>query len=140
MILFCDTSAFVKLYVQEEGSDAVLEQAAASDAVAVCRIAWVQMMSAMARRSREVPEDEPALNRARRRVAADWPHHLTLDITQALVELAGDYAEAFALRACDSVQLAAVQTAHREMPGDVKFACFDACLLKAARILGIELA
>jgi uncharacterized protein len=48
LILFCDTSALVKLYVHEDGSDTVTEQA-----TAVCRIAWVEIMSAMARRSRE---------------------------------------------------------------------------------------
>ena len=55
-----------------------------------------------------------------------------------MVELAGDDAEAFALRAYDSVQLAAVQTLHREVPGEVRFACFDARLSKAAQVLGIE--
>ena len=51
--------------------------------------------------------------------------------------VAGEYAEAFALRACDSVQLAAVTTLHREASGDVRFACFDSRLAKAARVLGI---
>ncbi len=36
---------------------------------------------------------------AQRRFVADWPHYLTLDLTQELVTLAGDYAETFALRA-----------------------------------------
>ena len=140
MILFCDTSALVKLYVHEDGSEAVIERATESEAVAVCRIAWVEIMSAMARRARETPRDAEALDRARRRVVSDWPHYLTLEVTQGLVELAGDYAEAFALRACDSVQLAAVQTVHREAPGEVSFACFDARLSKAAQVLGIALA
>lgn len=138
MILFCDTSALVKLYVQEDDSEAVIEQAAASDVVAVCRIAWVEIMSAMARRSREQPQDAPSLGRARRRFIADWPHYFTLELTQALAEMAGEYAEAFAMRAYDSVQLAAVRTLHREAAGDVRFACFDARLAKAARLLGIE--
>ena len=137
MILFCDTSALVKLYVHEDGSATVMEQAAASEAVALCRIAWVEIISAMARRSREAPQDAPALARARRRFATDWPDYFTLEITQALVELAGDYAEAFALRAYDGVQLAALMTLHREAPGDVRFACFDARLVKAAGVLGV---
>ena len=137
MILVCDTSALVKLYVQEDGSDAVMQRAEASEAVAVCRIAWVEIMSAFARRAREMPADAPALDRARRRLAADWPHCLTLELTQPLAELAGEYAEAFALRAYDSVQLAAVTTLHRETSGNVCFACFDSRLMKAARVLGV---
>jgi uncharacterized protein len=69
---------------------------------------------------------------------ADWPLYLTLEVTQELVVLAGEYAEAFALRADDSVQLAAAQTLHLEMPGEVAFACFDSRLVKAAGVLGIR--
>lgn len=138
MILFCDTSALVKLYVHEDGTDSVTEQAAASEVVAVCRIAWVEVMSAMARRSREHPQDASGIAQARMRFIADWPHYLKLDVTQELVELAGDYADTFALRAYDSMQLAAAQVMHREMPGEVKFACFDTRLVKAARVLGLS--
>ena len=137
MILFCDTSALVKLYVHEDGTDVMVRETATGDLIAVCRIAWVETMSAMARRSREQPRDAATIARARNRVVADWPHYLTLDLTQELVELAGEYADAFALRAYDSVQLAAVQTVHRELPGEVRFACFDGRLVKAARVLGI---
>ncbi len=137
MILFCDTSALVKLYVHEQGSDQVLERASACDILAVCRIAWVEAISAMARRAREEPRDVRALAEARRRFEADWPGYLTLEVTQELAELAGDYADTFALRAHDGVQLAAVQILHRDAPGEVLFACFDARLANAARVLGI---
>ncbi len=137
MILFCDTSALVKLYVQEDGTEQVTEQAAASEAVAVCRVAWVEIMSAMARRTREQVQDASAIGLARERFVADWPHYFCLDVTQELVELAGEYADVFALRAYDCVQLAAAQTLHRELPGEVRFACCDGRLVKAARLLGI---
>ena len=42
MILFCDTSALVKLYLVEAGSDAVKALVAEAEAVAVCRIAWAE--------------------------------------------------------------------------------------------------
>ena len=138
MILFCDTSALVKLYVQEDGTDTVTAQAASSEALAVCRIAWVETMSALARRAREQPADAAGIARARQHFVADWPLYLTLEVTQELVVLAGEYAEAFALRAYDSVQLAAAQTLHLEMPGEVAFAWFDSRLVKAAGVLGIR--
>lgn len=71
---------------------------------------------------------------------ADWPRCLAVEVTQTLVELAGDYSDTFTLRAYDSVQLAAVQTVHLELPGEVRFACFDDRLSKAARVLGIPAA
>jgi predicted nucleic acid-binding protein len=140
LILFCDSSALVKLYVHEEESEPMAQRAAASDIIAVCRITWVEMLSALARRVREQPKDEPLIAQARQRLAANWPRYLTLELTQELAELAGDYTDTFALRAYDGVQLAAAQLVHRAMPGEVKFACFDGRLVKAARVLGIEAA
>lgn len=140
MILFCDSSALVKLYLQEDDSGAVRSQAAASELLAVCRIAWVEVMSALARRARERPQDTAAIATARERFEADWPRYLCLELTQELAQLAGDYADMFALRAYDSVQLAAAELARREMPGELQFACFDARLIRAAKVLGIEAA
>lgn len=140
MILFCDTSALIKLYLSEEGSDQVAEQAATAESVVVCRIAWVEAMSALARRAREQPQDAAVIGEARKRLQDDWPEYLKLEVTQELVELAGDYADTFALRAYDSVQLAALRTLQREVAaesGGVAFACFDGRLAKAARVLGV---
>lgn len=138
MILFCDTSALLKLYLHEDESDTVAVQASASSAVAVSRITWAEAMSGMARKAREQTQDASTISLARQAVAADWPRFVKLEVTQTLVELAGEYAEAFALRAYDSIQLASVRTLHLELPGEVSFACYDSRLVKAARVLGIE--
>jgi len=42
LILFCDTSALVKLYIAEMGSDALKSRLLDADEVAVCRIAWAE--------------------------------------------------------------------------------------------------
>lgn len=138
MILFCDTSALVKLYIAESESTQMAQAALGATTIAVCRIAWVEMMSAFARRVREQPVVSDAVAEARRHFTEDWSQLVVTDVTQQIVELAGEYAEAFALRAYDSVQLASVQALHRQLPGEVRFACFDSRLVKAARVLGIE--
>lgn len=140
MILFCDTSALIKLYLSEPESDALLAEAAAASAVAVCRIAWAEAFAAMARRAREVPADAAVLDEARRRLQTHWPRYLVIEVTQQVVELAGDYADTFALRGYDSVQLAAARTAQEATSEELRFACFDARLRKAAKVLGMGLA
>lgn len=137
MILFCDTSALLKLFVLEEHSNAMASAAAAADAVAVSRLAWPEMMSALARRARESARDAAALAQARQAWVASWPDLVVVEVSQPLVELAGDYAEAFALHAFDSVQLAALQTLRLQSGDDVRFACFDSHLVKAAAVLGV---
>lgn len=139
MILFCDTSALAKLYVEEEHGAVVARAAAEAEAIAVSRIAWVEMMSALGRREREVPADASALAIARQRLREDWPDYLKIDVDQALAELAGELAETFALRAYDSVQLASARRLRAEAGArPTLFACFDRRLANAARLLGLQ--
>ena len=138
MILFCDTSALIKLYVDEAGADNLRRTAQAAAAIAVARIGWAEAMAGLARRQREYPGQEPALDRVRSRLKADWASFLIVEVTQAVVELAGDYAETFALRGYDSVQLAAAQVIKRPVTEPVCFACFDRKQEKAAQVLGFD--
>ncbi|WP_018412664.1 type II toxin-antitoxin system VapC family toxin [Methyloversatilis thermotolerans] len=138
MIVFCDTSALVKLYIEEEGSADLLDAVAGSSVVAVCRVAWAEAMAAFARRARENPADDAIVDEARGRLRTHWPDFAIVEITQTLVELAGDYADTFALRGYDSIQLAAAQTLNLAGVGAVAFACFDSRLNKAARVLGMR--
>jgi hypothetical protein len=60
-----------------------------------------------------------------------------IEVTQALVELAGEYAEVFALRGYDSVQLACSSQTAKMTQDMVCFASFDLRLNKAAAALGM---
>ena len=137
MILFCDTSALVKLYVKEDLSDQMQALAGSAKAIAVCRIAWAEMMAALARRARDYPADAEAIESVRARLRTDWPRYAIVEITQPLVELAGEYADTFALRGYDSVQLAAARTLQDAASEAIHFACFDARLQKSAKVLGM---
>lgn len=138
MILFCDTSALVKLYIIEPGSDALKARVQEAEAVAVCRIAWAEAYAALSRRAREVPGDAGVIEQAKAALAVDWPRYVVLEINQTLVERAGEYADTFALRGYDSIQLAAAFEAGRIAQTPIFFACFDMRLNKAAKLLGMD--
>ncbi len=137
-MLYCDTSALVKLYIEEVNSDELKAAVADAEAVAVCRITWAEAHAALSRRARETPEDSPLIEQAKSALSIDWPRFVVLEITQALVERAGDYADTFALRGYDSVQLAAAFEASRIAQIPIAFACFDHRLNKAAGILDMD--
>ncbi len=137
MILFCDTSALVKLYIAEAGSDELKALVLEAEAAAVCRIAWAEAFAALSRRAREVPEDVAVIEQAKAALMADWPNYVVLEVNQPLVERAGEYADAFALRGYDSIQLAAAFEAGRISQTSIFFACFDTRLNKAAKLLGM---
>lgn len=138
MILFCDTSALIKLYIREEFSTEVLAKAANASAIAVARIAWAEAMAALARRARESADDVDAIEIVRAKLRTDWSRFAIVEVTQSLVELAGEYADTFALRAYDSVQLAAARKLQEAAGEELCFACFDNRLQKAAKVLGMH--
>jgi uncharacterized protein len=138
MILFCDTSALIKLYIAEPESEALKAHVLEAEAVAVCRIAWAEAHAALSRRAREVAEDAETIEQAKAALAADWPRFVVLEIDQLLVERAGEYADTFALRGYDSIQLAAAFETGRISQSPIFFACFDARLNKAAKLLGMS--
>lgn len=138
MIVYLDTSALLKLYVDEAGSDETW-QAVGEHELSTCRIAWVEAFAALARREREAPAAGPTWKEARRRLAQDWPALHIVDVTQSLAEKAGDLAEAFALRAYGALHLAAAQALHVALREGVSFACFDRRLNRAAQLLGLML-
>jgi len=50
VILFCDSSALIKLLLTEPGSDQMHQTSIAAEAIAVCRITWAEAMAGMALR------------------------------------------------------------------------------------------
>lgn len=138
MILFCDTSALLKLFVDEIGSDSMAKARSNSEAIAVCRITWAESMAAFAQRSRVKGANQAGLAQAKSLFENTWSNFVISEVTQPLVEKAGMYAEAFALRGYDSVQLAAAHNLHEQFVLPLTFACFDRRLSQAAALLQLE--
>ena len=139
MILFCDTSALLKLFIDEQGSESMINARSSSKGIAVCRITWAESMAALAQRTRIKGTNQSGLAQARTMFEQAWPGFVIADITQPLVEKAGVFAEAFALRGYDSVQLAAAHQLHEQFALPLTFACFDRRLNQAAKLLQLEL-
>jgi predicted nucleic acid-binding protein len=138
VILFCDTSALLKLFVDEIGSDSMAKARSDSEAIAVCRITWAESMAAFAQRSRVKGANQAGLAQAKSLFENTWSNFVISEVTQPLVEKAGMYAEAFALRGYDSVQLAAAHNLHEQFALPLAFACFDRRLSQAAALLQLE--
>lgn len=138
MILYCDTSALIKLLIKEPGSQQLQALSSTATWVATCRITWAEAMAAMARRLREDPRSVDAIDEARGRLIQIWGALAIVEVSQEVVEAAGRFADGFALRGYDGVQLAAaaVLKAHTDQP--LTFACFDRRLNQAAQLLQLE--
>jgi predicted nucleic acid-binding protein len=132
VILYLDTSALVKLYVDEPGRPAVVTELDQAAAVATVRVAYAEARAAFARKRREGGLDGKGLRRVVDRLDGDWAAYSVVDVTEPLVRRAGILAEHHGLRGYDAVHLAAAVELGRA-GGDVSFGCFDERLRRAAR-------
>ena len=137
MILYLDTSALVKLYVQELGSDAVRSSVLGADVTATSIMSYAEARATFARLRREQRVNDDALALLKNQLLEDWPRYLVVATDESLIRRAGDLAEAFALRGYDSVQLAAAEYVRMHSDTPVTFACFDQRLSHAASVLGM---
>jgi predicted nucleic acid-binding protein len=138
LILYLDTSAWVKLYVEEVGSDLVRDGVRDSDDIASHLIAYVELRSALARKREQSPELDSRYAHVLEAALDDWKriHHLPVD--EAFVFRAAELAEHELLRGYDAVHLAAADRLRAATAAPVIFASFDHALNEAARRLGFE--
>jgi uncharacterized protein len=114
-VYFCDSSAIVKCYVQEQGSAwmVALLDAAAMHHLYLARITGVEVIAAVCRRARLGDIAAPDVAAALAQFRQDFVElYRVIEITPALVTRAMSFAEAYALRGYDAVQLAAAVEIH----------------------------
>jgi predicted nucleic acid-binding protein len=138
VILFCDTTALMKLLVEEDQSGQMRQVITTVEAIGVCRISWAETMAALARRQREDPISSDDLEQARQHLSQSWRTFTIVEVSQPVMETAGRFADIFALRGYDSVQLAAAHELHLNAEQTVLFACYDRRLNQAAQLLQLE--
>lgn len=115
-IYFLDTSAVVKRYVLEKGTQWIngLSDPSAGNSLHVARITTVEVVSAMSRRSRSGSITPADLTQLLTRFRFDLgTQYQVVELTSPLLDEAMRVAEAHALRGYDAVQLAALLAIRR---------------------------
>ena len=140
MILYLDTSALVKLFVEEVDSGILRSAAARSTLIVTHLIAYAEACAAFARLAQN-RADKTLFARLRRALDRHWTEWQIVAVDDALVRRAGELAARYGLRGYDSVHLAAVEAVRSASPGhaDVHFGVFDTALARAAKRAGFSL-
>jgi uncharacterized protein len=137
VILYCDTSSLVKLYVDESGTETVRALVAGAAVVATSAVAYVEMRATFARFVREARAKRVDVAAKAREFEADWVTTTVIRADDELLRTAGSLAERHRLRALDAIHLASfVQVLERAGEEDVTFSTFDDRLARAARRIG----
>ena len=137
MIVFCDTSALMKLYAQEQYSDWTRQQVLTHARCIVSQITWVEMCAALALKGRTDQLSSVEVGAAMDRLTSEWGGFSQLTLDNSLIHSAGQLAMSLGLRAYNSVQLACAQRTRSQVGSNMRFLCFDKQLTAAASALGI---
>jgi predicted nucleic acid-binding protein len=130
MILYLDTSALVKLYVEEDHSDWVHACAAEAEVLATSVVALPEMLSALSRKRREGALAASDFSQVVEQLGEDWEN---LAVAAVQPHRAGDLATSHPLRGLDAVHLAAALEFLQEGEGVQEcFLSFDKRLNAAA--------
>lgn len=135
MITYIDTSALLKLLVNDEpGRNGVEALWLASTAVVCCELGYVEARAALAAAHRARRVTAAGLRDARPVLDELWAQLDVVPVTTSLIRAAADLAEHASLRGYDAVHLAAALT----VPVD-SFASSDVRLCEAALANGLHI-
>lgn len=130
---YLDTSALVKLVIDERGSDTVAELWMTADDPNVSMLAYAEMRAAIAAAARAGRLSGPRVDAARQAAETAWGRVVVVEVGDALARAAGDLADRHGLRAADAIHLA---SAIRIREADTVFVSFDRRLREAAAAEG----
>ncbi|ABF44150.1 PIN domain, predicted nuclease, component of toxin-antitoxin system (plasmid) [Deinococcus geothermalis DSM 11300] len=133
-VAYLDSSAFAKLYLDEPGREAVEALVGETGRVAACAIAYAEVRGVLARYLHQGRLTEEEYEGANEAFEADWGTTNVVDLTPALLRLAGDLLRAHAeLRAMDALHLAAALEVR--MTEELRFLTFNLDLGQVAQAL-----
>ena len=133
MTLYLDTSSLMKLFVDEPGGDEVRQHLSEAAAVATSLITYAEVRATLARLRRTGSVTAAGFRSVKREFDADWFKYMVVEPSLDLCRAAGELAERYHLRGCDSIQLASFLDVVRESTGsEVRFSSFDRELNRAA--------
>lgn len=136
MTVYLDTSSLIKLYVEEPGSDAVLQLIDDATVVSTSLVAYPETRAALARLRREGRLAAAAFRTAKRDFEQQWHAYLSIEPTVTVCLEAGELAERYGLRGFDAIHLASfAEIARRAGIERTRFSSFDDRLTRAARRL-----
>lgn len=109
-LVYFDSSAFVKLLINEEGSDLAAQLWDGCDAALSSRLAYPEVRAALAAAARNHDLDEGCLASAEQLWEEYWATTRAVELTPTVERRAGELAGRHKLRGADSVHLASALT------------------------------
>lgn len=138
MILYLDSSALVKRYVREAGSDDVEGLITQAETVGTCLVSRAEVAAALARAARVGFVGRDEAEAALLVFRAEWLRLARIQLTEPLLARADAVAWDYGLRGYDAVHLASALYWQESLRQRVVLATFDRELWRAGEAAGLS--
>jgi len=132
-MIYLDSSALVKRYIEEAGSDTIESLLANADVVVVSRLAYPETLSAITRRHRAGDISDNDFKKIKQQFKSDWQVLTIVEIRNEVLQFIDRVIEKYALRGADSIHLSSVIWLKQAMKTEVVFVASDIALVSAAK-------
>jgi predicted nucleic acid-binding protein len=138
MIIYFDTSALLKRYLDEDGSDEVNDLFLKDNLYGSLSLTQVEMSASFQKAVRMKLISANKASDALKDFLEDWQSFTRLRVTAAVIEKATDIAWKYSLRGYDSLHLASALLWQETLDVKITFAAFDNDLLLACHKADLE--
>lgn len=132
-MVYADTSAIVKKYVDEPGSAEFRDLIQRTDVIGTCVLSRAEATAAFAKAIRSGSLSPSDAEAGRTAFSREWKHYARIRITESLIARADSLAWNLQLRGYDAVHLAAALHWGERLGESIVLATFDRELWVAAR-------
>ncbi len=138
MILYLDTSALIKLYVEESGSEDVRGAVEEARIVSTSRVAYVEARAGISRKYREGKLSREEHDQVVADLTRDWDNYFIVEVSDSVAKLGGELTDKHPLGGFDAIHLASALLLRNRTRLDVSISCFDERLRVAAQAAGLS--
>ena len=131
-MIYLDSSALVKRYTEEVGTDFVKSILATNGLITTSKLTYPEILSALMRKVRSGEIEKKTFNGIVDKFDKDWDHILVLDFHNDLLPIVKTLIEKHPLKAADAIHLSSALWLKLSSKVDVTFVASDSNLLKAA--------
>ncbi len=131
-MIYLDTSALVKRYVEEKGSGVVWHLFEMEERLITAKIAYAEALAAFCRRRREGYLAETDHASLRQKFESDWAACIdVVELTDGVLKDAGRLIDEYPLQGFDAIHLASALLIRNRVKAEIIFVCSDRNLLDA---------
>jgi predicted nucleic acid-binding protein len=131
-MIFIDSSALVKRYFKEKGSERVQKALSGENLLAVSKLAYPEVLSAFMRKQRAGELGEGPLKKVIDWFLFDWDRLIIVELNDGLLPIIKTLVHNYPLKGADAVHLASALWLARSSKENLVFMTSDQTLLKAA--------